>query len=206
MRFSDLPLRLRHDVANLTLEKTQRLVKDLQPFAQFCAEQSHGRVGELLDAIAVAFRGWSPGDPIPGYLGQRIDSLADEVALSSLKDVEPGFLSYEITVFTRLDGSQKDRFLALHLDYPLLQEVLGEIFRKQFRLVRNYDRTFRINDLFGCDRSVMISSRDLALKLLDHGFPAKRIVYMDFWETSHTDFRGKLIFPFRLGDLHTVIS
>jgi hypothetical protein len=205
MKFSDLPLRLRHDVASLSPEKAQRLAEDLRPFVEFCAGQGHGRVEELLNAILIALKGWVPGGLMPHDFEENINNLADEAALNSLNSLEPGFFSHEINVFTRLGAGQRDRFVAFDLEYPLLRKVLEEVFRKRFRLVRNYDRTFRIRDLFDCDHSMMICSRILAQKLLDHGFPPGRIVYMDFWETSPAGFRGRLIFPFKLADLQGII-
>jgi hypothetical protein len=204
MRYGDLPLRIRHDTASRTPGLTARLVSDLDPFIAFSREQKYHELERLLTRISHLLKGaGTEGDSSPP-LEQLAAELTAEVSRLGLDGVEPGFLAQPAMVLTSLPGAKKTIRIAMLIQNALLEYTLRLILMKGHRLVRDYSREYRIQDLFPLD-SLFLVGYDLACRLVNNGLSKERIVCLDFRKDAGWAFRKTLTMPFLLQELDGIL-
>lgn len=205
MRYGDLPLRIRHDTASRTPGLTARLVSDLDPFIAFSREQKYHELERLLTRITHLLKGaGTEGDSSPP-LEQLVAELTAEVSRLGLDGVEPGFLAQPAMVLTSLLGAKRTIRITILIQNALLEYALRLILMKGHRLVRDYSRDYRLQDLFGLEATTVLAGYQAACRLTDNGFPKDRIVCIDFLKDAGWGFRKTLTMPFLIHELDGIL-
>lgn len=201
MKFANLPLRIEHDIAGKRAEQIQKLISDIAPFIQFCAEESHQDLKDLLTKISKDLKNGLPACEFNAGLSEKIDKLIQEVSKCDLGNVEPSFLYEKVDVFTILPDYERGGLLAITIERDLIRDVLLMILKEKYGLVRDYSQIYRVKDMFEYEKSIIICGYSFACSLMENEFPPERLIYMDFRQINDSGFRKRLIFPFLLNEL-----
>jgi len=205
MRYGDLPLRIRHDTASRTPGLTARLISDMGPFIDFSRWQKYCELEHLLTRITHLLKGGQTAGDSSSPLEQLVAELTAEVSRLGLDGVEPGFLAQPAKVLTSLPGTAKSIRIAVLMENALLERTFRLILMKGHRLVRDYSREYRIQDLFGLEGAAVLAGYQVASRLVDNGFPKGRIVCVDFLKDAGWGFRKTLTMPFLLQELDEIL-
>lgn len=201
MKFANLPLRIEHDIAGKNAGQIQKLISDIAPFIQFCAEESHQDLKDLLTKISRDLKNGLPACEFNAGLSEKIDKLAQEVNECNLDNVEPSFLYEEMDVFTPLIDHKRGALLGITIEGDLIRDTLLRILKVQYGLVRDYSQIYRVKDLLEYEKSIIICGYRFARSFMENEFPPERLIYMAFRQINDRGFRKRLIFPFLLKEL-----
>lgn len=204
MKFANLPLRIEHDIAGKRAEQIQKLISDIGPFIQFCAEGSYQDLKDLLTKISRDLKNGLPACEFNAGLSEKIDKLAQQVNECNLDNVEPSFLYEEMDVFTPLIDHKRGALLGITIEGDLIRDVLLRILKEKYGIVRDYSQTYRVKDMFEYEKSIIICDYQVTCRLMESKFPPERLIYMDFRQINDCGFRKKLIFPFLLKELDRI--
>jgi len=175
------------------------------PFIDFSRWQKYCELEHLLTRITHLLKGGQTAGDSSSPLEQLVAELTAEVSRLGLDGVEPGFLAQPAKVLTSLPGTAKSIRIAVLMENALLERTFRLILMKGHRLVRDYSREYRIQDLFGLEGAAVLAGYQVASRLVDNGFPKGRIVCVDFLKDAGWGFRKTLTMPFLLQELDEIL-
>jgi hypothetical protein len=208
--FGDLIQRIHHDVGKGEKDELQMLADNFAPFMDYCEETKLGDISKILSEILALIKNENVKAQ-QEHIRESVENLKSCIKKAVLKDVEPNFFYTAVDVYE--SNQQGGIQVALCLKDGLLKELLIKVLNIEnpsYRLHKCYLNKnysiFRFKDVLEDHKTIIICDNSFVERLITHGCPERRIVYMDFSKMNRQTFLKSILLPCSITEFKDILS